>query len=230
MRVANASRVRSVHRCRSAGRQPPALAKPGGSHKRLDSVPLSVIAASCAALLGLVLLASTAITSDPVVAEGTEVRVEGISVWLEASEFLAGAHDPNDGADTGGGFPSGDATQLQASNAQGDGFAMPQAMMPGVPEAGFQRLQVDLSFLNRGGIPVQLSPTEFVLENDDGGVWDALIGGTFAAADLSTGQVLNTIVAFDIAETYAEDPLYLVWNRGGTVTRFTISATGGHHG
>jgi hypothetical protein len=178
-----------------------------------------------AALVGLALVIGTAGGSDPAVASRTEARHGAISTWVESAEWLD--HDHNADSDAQAQDLGPDASAAGAGELS-TGFAMPATMMPGTPDEGFARLQLELSFLNHGGGTV-LSAADFRLENSDGDQWTALQGGTFVQTALPEQHFLNTVVAFDLPERNVEPNLYLVWRSDGKTTRFIVSDEGEHH-
>ncbi len=178
-----------------------------------------------AALVGLGLVITTAGGSDPAVAPQTEARHGQISTWVESAEWLD--HDHNADSDQQAQDLGPDASAAGAAELNG-GFAMPATMMPGTPDEGFARLQLELSFLNHGSGTV-LNGRDFVLENSDGDQWTALQGGTFVETALPEQHFLNTVLAFDLPERSVEPNLYLVWRSNGKTTRFIVSEEGNHH-
>ena len=180
-------------------------------------VGLAVIAG----ILGLAVTIMTAGGDAPVVDVRTEARHGDLSTWVEAAEWLE--HDHNATSDT----DLGPDAQALGSNELESGFAMPASMMPGTPDEGYVRLQVELTMFNHAAT-TEVSPAGFVLEDADGRQWDALLGGTFNPTDLHDGHLLNTVVAFDISERDAGQTMYLTWRHAGSTTRFLIS-DGGHH-
>lgn len=188
----------------------------------LSSPPMIIAAlAVITAIVGISLVV-TAASSQPVVAEGTEARAGALSAWIESSQWLA-SHDSDDGTST-----LGPAAPQGATNEIGQGYAMPQVMMNGTPEAGFVRLQIDASFLNRGNGVAVVDPSQFRLESEAGDTWPVLRGGTLNRSQLSSQHVLNTVIAFDVVEAAAEPTMYLVWNYADTETRFAITSESHH--
>lgn len=191
------------------------------------------VLAAIAAIAGLALVLLTIAVASPAIAPGTEAQAGTVSVWVDSSEWLAGAHDDHDDAAGGGdgaenaGGPA--ASEIVDLTRQADSFAMPGSMMPGTPEQGYQRLQIDLSISNRGAAAAEVSPAEFHLENSDGVTWPALFGGTFNRTQLAGSHMMHTILAFDIADEMADDNLELVWTTDDATHRFSIT-TGDHHG
>ncbi len=197
-----------------------------------------------AALGGLFLIVQTALTTTPVVALGTEARGDTLSLWINNSEVLDHEHasSSDDGHDHDHGDEGGvaDGTQsgveaLSDLTAQTDtdsqGFAMPASMMPGTPEDGFQRLQLELDFSNRSGASATVAPQDFFLLSNEGERWGPLLGGTFHQTDLRSQQVLSTVVAFDIPVRVAASDVQFVWTGDGDEIRFAVDAEGGHsHG
>lgn len=179
------------------------------------------------AVVGLGTVVLTATGSAPLVAPQTEARVGAMSGWVESSEWIAHDHDAADGTAALG--PSAQDAAANELAVPGTGFAMPSAMMPGTPDEGFTRLQIELSFLNRATATSELRPAQFSLENSDGDSWLSLLGGTFSAETLAANQFLNTVIAFDIPDESLEPAMYLVWGGDDGEARFLISAEEGHH-
>lgn len=189
----------------------------------LSSPPMIIAAlAVITAIVGFSLVV-TAASSQPVVAEGTEARAGALSAWIERSERLEHDH-ADDGSDE-----LGAAAPEAASNEVANGFAMPSAMMNGTPDEGFVRLQIEASFLNRGTGVAIVEPGDFSLEGSDGTTWTALTGGTLNRSDVAAQHLLNTVIAFDVAEEALEPTMYLVWSHAGEETRFAITSEEGHH-
>lgn len=211
------------------------------------------------AAAGLALVVATAVGTEPALAEQTEARAGSLSLWVESSQWVGGAHDD---ASTAGGddqqghdHGEGEGDQAEeddhaedeqgepghhddeeaeqenvAAGAGPESFQMPSAMMPGTPDEGFQRMQIDLTFLNKGSTAADVGPQDFYLQGADGQTWETMLGGTFATTSLRTGQALNTIVAYDIPETDAEQEIELVWRSSEETKRFAIATSGASHG
>lgn len=174
------------------------------------------------AIVGISLVVSAA-GSQPVIAEGTEARAGALSAWIERSERLAHEHADDGTAALGEAAPDGVVNEI------GSGFAMPASMMNGTPDEGFVRVQIEASFLNRGNGVSVIDPGDFRLESEAGDAWPVLRGGTLNRSELSSQHLLNTVIAFDVAEEALEPTMYLVWQYAGEETRFAITSQEGHH-
>lgn len=189
----------------------------------LSSPPMIIAAlAVITAVVGLSLVI-TAAGSDPVIAQGTEARAGALSAWIERSETLAHDHADDGSSELGAAAPEG------VTNEIGSGFAMPAAMMNGTPDEGFVRVQIEASFLNRGNGIAVIEPGDFRLESETGDVWPVLRGGTLNRSELSAQHLINTVIAFDVADDAIEPTMYLVWQYAGEETRFAITSQEGHH-
>ncbi len=177
-----------------------------------------------AALIGAVLLAYIAIAADPSVSLETTVSSGQMAARLDYQEWLSHEHEKHSHDDDSEEVAIDDVDlnpELQ------EGFARPASMMPGTPEDGFQRLQIELYMENTGGRTSEVSPTDFWLEDDAGVRSPGLQGGTFRSMDLGAGHALNTVLAFDIQDSKADSDMELVWVWNGEETRFAV--TGSEH-
>lgn len=191
---------------------------------------VAVSLALLGAVAGLALVVATALNTEPALAEQTEARAGSLSLWIESSQWIGGAHAAEDGAQDVE-IDVVDHDDEEGEVIEGaDGFDRPPTMTPGTPDEGFQRMQVDLTFLNKGANPLDIGPEDFLLEGADGQVWTPLLGGTFGLTTLLPGQTLNTIVAYDVPELDVEQQIDLLWQANGNNIRFTISAPGASHG
>jgi len=182
-----------------------------------------------AAFSGLGIVVATAANTEPALAEQTEARAGSLSLWVESSQWIGGA-EADDGP-LSAQIDVVDHDDEEGDIVEGaDGFDRPPTMTPGTPEVGFQRMQVDLTFLNTGSTRTDVGPEDFLLEGADGQVWVPLLGGTFGLTTLLPGQVLNTIVAYDVPEPDTEQQIGLLWRASGKNIRFNISASGVSHG
>ncbi len=221
----------TAHVGAATGQTRPILRRP-----RLSPANIVGALAVGAALTGLFLVAQTAITTTPLVSLQTEARGDTLSLWVNNAEVLEhehGNHSHDDDGDAAAGEAQTgvDALSSVAAQAEGDGFAMPASMMPGTPEEGFQRLQLELDFMNRQAGVATVAPQDFYLLADDGETWTALRGGTFRPTDLGSLQVLSTVLAFDIPVSVQTTDVELVWSGDGSAIHFAVDAEGGHsHG
>lgn len=203
---------------------------------RWSIVAISAVAV-VAALIGIFLVAQTALSSRPLVGLETEARGETLSVWIRNVETLqdehgGGSHDDDAPGSSAGANSSGiAATDDLAAQSDGGSYAMPASMMPGTPDEGFQRLQLNLDFINKNSVASTAGPEDFYLSADDGDTWPALRGGSFNTTQLSPGQILNTVLAFDIPESVDTSDVHLVWHGDGMEIGFALESGEGHeHG
>lgn len=110
----------------------------------------------------------------------------------------------------------------------GGGFARPAVMMPGMPEAGFQRLSVELSFHNAGSRPAAFQGEEFSLVTGRGETLE-IYGADLGTARLGRGQSLNTSLYFDVNTTADPGRLRLLWRRGGEKVYMPLPAPPEHY-
>jgi hypothetical protein len=180
-----------------------------------------------AALIGVVLLARIAITADPSVSLETAASSGQMSARLDYYEWLSHdhgkhSHDDEDGEEVAINNDVDLNPELQ------EGFARPASMMPGTPDEGFQRLQIELYMENSTGPATEVSPTDFWLEDDEGTWWPGLEGGTFRPTELNAGHALNTVLAFDVQDNMADADMELVWIWNGQETRFAVTGSDHH--
>jgi len=179
-----------------------------------------------AAVLGLVLVARLPLGSSTAYALQTEVQTDSeLSIWVEDFRWLSVnmSDDDDNGID---GPQDQDADDAQT-------YAMPDNMMPGAPRTGFRRLQVNLSFINRGTDVAYVEPADFLLVAGNGDSWATLTGGTFDETVLGPLQAMSTIVAFDVPVESAISGADLIWSWEGNRSRFAITgsdADGAGHG
>jgi hypothetical protein len=177
-----------------------------------------------ASLIGVVLLVNIAITADPTVSLETAATSGQMTARLDYYEWLSHDHEKHSHDDEEVAIDNDvDLNpELQA------GFARPASMMPGTPDEGFQRLQIELHMVNTSGPASEVSPTDFWLEDDQGTWWPGLQGGTFRTTDLDTGHALNTVLAFDVQDNKADADMELVWIWNGQETRFAVTGSDHH--
>jgi len=177
-----------------------------------------------AAVVGLVLVVRLPLGSSTAYALQTEVETDSaLSIWVEDFRWLSVEMDGDD--DNGIDGP-------QDQDSDGDqSYAMPNNMMPGAPNSGFQRLQVNLSFINRGADVAYLEPADFLLVATNGDSWATLTGGTFDETVLGPLQAMSTTVAFDVPVERAISGMDLIWSWDGDSSSFAIAgADGADHG
>lgn len=191
--------------------------------------------AAVAAVAGTILALGLA-TAEPVVTAGNEARGGELSLWVASSEWLEHdhskhSHDGEDGDDDHGAgvdpneVPVSNVTDLQ------QGFQMPGSMMPGTPDEGSQRLQVNVSLTNRGQTEQTVEPADFVLVGANDATWAPLEGGTFIPMAIPPAHAFSTVLAFDVPSDEINDGLYVEWTSSGERTRLAITESDGHdHG
>jgi len=202
-----------------------------------STVPLVVsIIGVVFALAGLFVLVWITTRPSPSFALGTEATSGDVSVWVESYQWLDADHGggDNEGSDNGDGHDDDpvDPNQDQIDNitAQGEVFAMPANMMPGQPTNGFQRIQINISMLNRAGVETPVHPDHFRLEVVDGSRWITLQGGTFVSTTIGPNQAFSTVLAYDVQDDSANRDMVLVWDGEGGDVRFALSGAGHIHG
>ncbi len=179
-----------------------------------------------AALIGAGLLAYMAITADPSVSLETTASSGQMTARLDYYEWLEHDHGKHSHDDDSEEVAIDGNVDLNPELQEG--FARPASMMPGTPEEGFQRLQIELHMQNAAGPTTEVSPSDFWLEDDDGSRWPGLQGGTFRPTDLGAGHALNTVLAFDIQSNKADSDMELVWIWNGQETRFAVTGSDHH--
>jgi hypothetical protein len=194
---------------------------------------ISVVAAA-AALIGIFLVTQTALSSAPLVGLDTEAQGQTLSLWISNVDMLSHDHENHShegDEDSEEGLSGQAAVTDLAAQGDGQGFTMPASMMPGTPDEGFQRLQLNLDFTNKGSEATQTGPEDFYLVADDGDIWPGLRGGSFSTTRLGSGQILNTVLAFDVPESVDAADLELVWDGDGMDIHFAVDSGEGHdHG
>lgn len=199
----------------------------------LSGARLVGLSAALLAVAGLALLIVTALTTDPAIGLETEARSGGLSLWASNVEWLEHDHDgSNPGGQTSTETESATDVADTLLTGQGDqGFQMPATMMPGTPEEGFQRVQLNLDFVNREASR-QVSPADFSLVAEGRRVYPPNFGGSFVPTIIGPSQQFSTMLSFDIPESISSDDVELLWagdGSGGDI-RFAISGGHGSHG
>jgi hypothetical protein len=108
------------------------------------------------------------------------------------------------------------------------GYAMPDAMMPGMPAEGHSRLLIQLNLSNDAGKARAVEPvTEFILHDEQGGNWPAQ-GDTFGGfSRLNPSSGVTGGVFFDVPTNGAgQHQWVLEWTRGGKTTRLAVDSQG----
>ena len=181
--------------------------------------------ATLAAFAGLVLVALMLFGGGPAIGLQTEASAGELSVWVDRYEWLEHDHDAHDHGDDEDEESEPDPTSQALDEIRANaGFAMPSRMMPGTPDEGFQRLQVNLNVLSQGAAQ-PISPDDFRLESTEGKTWPSLLGGTFVPTSLDTGQALSTVVAFDVPYDDAALDMFLIWTNGVEELRFSLNGS-----
>jgi len=177
--------------------------------------------AAVTALVGFLFTAQTIANYSPLAGFNTEQQAGDLSMWVRQSEVLSHEHSDHSHDDE-----TGDAAGSGNEVAEDPTFAMSASMMPGTPEEGFQRLQVELDFMNKGSGVVSTGPPNFYLEGKDGLTWAAMRGGTFGVTSLRPLEVLSTVLAFDIPAEVGLSDVELVWVTARDEIHFGVSEGG----
>ena len=180
-------------------------------------------------ILGLLLVTKMTIGSDPVIDLRTEAKSGDLSVWVDRYEWLEHNHASHDHSDDEAEVDP-EQQAIDEVTAEAQVFAMPASMMPGTPDEGFQRLQIEMNVVNRGDVNIDVHPDHFVLEDADGESWLSLRGGTFTPTVLAPNHAIATVVAFDVPEEESASTMYLVWSNGDDESRFALKGSGHDHG
>ena len=107
---------------------------------------------------------------------------------------------------------------------------MPATMTPGMPEEGATRLQFNVILENVGRAQTNIAPWNFYLLGGDGQTSIPLQGGTLREHKIEPGEILGTVVAFDVPDAdFADTTLNLVWRRTDQETRFAVDAQLDHN-
>jgi len=195
-----------------------AASQPVGRWRRIRSgrvgigavVGLSIVAAA----VGLVqagLIVQGAATGPP----EAHAALDGMQAEVTKARWLN--HDDMDPSLTTNGGTAGQA-----------GYAMPAAMMPGMPAAGHSRLLINLNLSNDAGKARAVEPvTEFTLYDRQGGNWPAQ-GDTFGGfSRLNPSSGVTGGVFFDVPTDRAgQHQWVLEWTRGGRTARLAVDSQG----
>jgi hypothetical protein len=176
--------------------------RPASRRRRAGGAAAAVAVSAAAALsvVGLVLLL-VMLGGRPTPAEAV---VGGVALRVQEAGWLQMDH-----ADGGG----------------GSGFQMPAAMMPGAPEAGHERLRVQVTLANRGDGPWRVRGGTFRLEDAAGASWP-LQGQSIGVDQLPPGLAVSGSLQFDVpterARAGAGGGFRLVWERDGKVAELAV--------
>lgn len=106
------------------------------------------------------------------------------------------------------------------------GYAMPAAMMPGMPEEGLRRLRMVVTLSNAGDRSQTVSVADFEIVAADGQRWQPLAIGSFRNQHLAPGQAVEGVLFADIP---ADTPdLGIVWTRRAGKVRLPLGTAPGH--
>lgn len=106
------------------------------------------------------------------------------------------------------------------------GYAMPAAMMPGMPEEGLRRLRMVVTLSNTGDRSQTVSAADFEIVAADGQRWLPLAIGSFRNQHLAPGQAVEGVLFADIP---ADTPdLGIVWTRRTGEVRLPLGTAPGH--
>lgn len=175
-------------------------------------------------LIGLALLTYLIFNRSRLISEGQTVQVGNLSLQIKEIEWLAHEHGGHDHGEDEVVDPQ--AEQIEDLTAEGQVFPMPSSMMPGMPEEGQLRLQVEVSLQNEGSRPLSYGPEAFSLHSENGGFWFPQTSNSFRAGALDVGQTINGVFTFDVVDTATD--LYLLWQRDSDEIRIPIESPDTH--
>jgi hypothetical protein len=115
-----------------------------------------------------------------------------------------------------------DGSRVDASS----GYAMPAAMMPGMPEEGLRRLRMVVTLTNAGDRSQIVSAADFEIVAADGQRWQPLAIGSFHRQHLAPSQTVEGVLFADIP---ADTPdLGIVWTRRAGKVRLPLGTAPSH--
>jgi uncharacterized protein YdeI (BOF family) len=156
------------------------------------------------------------------IAVGDEVALSNLTLAVDQMNWVDHQHDPNEDANSVTLLPADpNYTPPPVDTTASTGFAMPRAMMPGIPAEGQQRLRVELTLHNTGTGLKEIKPADFMVEDANGKVFVPLANSTFRSQKLTPDQRIGAILFIDVDED-AKSPL-LIWRHDGAQVTLAIT-------
>ena len=181
-----------------------------------------VVVALVVAILGWMQAAQMLISPVLVAGLGETVQSGDLALRVPVAEWVQAnhGHDPAAEPDEAALGPVPDPAAPET------GYAMPAAMMPGMPVEGQQRLRVEVALANHGGTVQTVGPEDFRVEAADGTVFLPLLTNSFRSSSLGVQEGLEGVLFVDVDQK-AEN-VTLVWQRGGAQARIPIGGAPAH--
>lgn len=106
------------------------------------------------------------------------------------------------------------------------GYAMPAAMMPGMPEEGLRRLRMVVTLANASDRTQTVTAADFTITAADGQSWQPLANSSFRSQHLAPGQAVEGVLFADIP---ADTPdLSVTWTRSVGKVRLPLGTAPSH--
>lgn len=145
---------------------------------------------------------------------GEAVELNRLAITFEQIGWVSHQHDAEEESNSVYLQPADPTSALAPVAMAGGGFAMPRAMMPGIPMEGQQRLRIEISLLNNGNALAPIDPRHFHVEDEAGNRFAPLVNSTFPTQSLTPSQRMGTVLFIDVDEN-APNPK-LIWNHQGS--------------
>ena len=121
-----------------------------------------------------------------------------------------------------------DATWILDQMDHGENFQKPAAMMPDMPQSGFQRVTMYMAFENHAQEPRDYHGEEFFLVPEIGAEVPPF-GAVLGEARLEPGQRVNTALHFDLDTRKPHGRLLVEWRHGRRSAFFPVPEPAEHY-
>ncbi|RMG93407.1 MAG: DUF4352 domain-containing protein [Chloroflexi bacterium] len=184
-----------------------------------------------ATLLGIGTLIYLIATYVPTANLGQSVQVGTVSFQVDRAEWLShdmgGQHTHPDGSTDDHNDDNPELAQkIEDAKSQAQVFAMPSNMMPGMPEEGLHRLEIEFTLYNQGNEPITYEPFDFRLYAENGDFWFPITNKTFGSGRLEGRAIIHATMNFDVDGDATG--LYLEWDNNGNPVRIPLTESDGH--
>lgn len=183
---------------------------------------LVVILAAGVIVIGVAMTLRALLAPEVTAQLGDTLAVGGLHMTVASASWVAEHKHTDDTNEISLAPVQPDGRALDMS----DGYAMPAAMMPGMPEKGLRRLRMVVTLANMSNHSQSVSITDFALVANHGERWQPLAQSNFRHQQLAPGQAIEGVLFVDIP---ADTPgLSVYWTRQAGVVRLPLGAAPGH--
>lgn len=153
---------------------------------------------------------------------GDTITIDNVHLTVAAASWIAEHKHTADSNDITLAPVQTDGAAVDASS----GYAMPAAMMPGMPEEGLRRLRMVVTLTNTDDRSQTVSAADFAVVAANGQSWQPLANSSFRNQHLAPGQTVEGVLFADVPADTPE--LDIVWMRSAGKVRLALGAAPGH--